>query len=172
MEDTTETEATTTDPVTTTRIILVITRGDTTGAIIAEADTAEVGTTTGTTEATRRGVGAMTIISVGAEREEAGEEAATGRSTGETGAEATTEEEGAGTPGTATGITGTRVTVTGRILDTTKRTQGPATLLLMMNPDMVRMKTPETEAARVRTSHGRRERLGLMTWSLVIRIEG
>ena len=166
MEVTIETEDTTTGVVTATRIIQVITREATAEMTRAEAVTTEVVTAIGTTEATRRGVGAMTITRDGAVREEA---AATERSAGEIGEEeVTTEGTGGEIPETATGITETRDIVTERIRDTTKRTLGQAILLLKMNQDMARMRTPETEAARVRTIPGRREKLDLMTWSLVI----
>ena len=165
MEVTIETEDTTTGVVTATRIIQAITREATAEMTRAEAVTTEVATAIGTTEATRRGVGAMTITSDGAVREE---EAATERSAGETEEEAIIGGTGGETPETATGITETRDIVTERIQDTTKRTLGQAILLLKMNQDMARMRTPETEAARVRTIPGRREKLDLMTWSLVI----
>ena len=165
MEVTIETEDTMTGVVTATRIIPAITREATAEMTRAEAVTTEVATAAGTIEATRRGAGAMTITRDGAVREEA---AATERSAGETGEEAIIGGTGGETPETATGITEMRDIVTERIQDTTKRTLGQAILLLKMNQDMARMRTPETEAARVRTIPGRREKLGLMTWSLVI----
>ena len=165
MEDTAETGVTATGVVITIRTIKTTTREVTTDMSRARVKevTTEVDITAETSEVTRRGAGVMRVTRDGEGTEE-GVGATTERITGET-EEITTGEVGGETPETATEIMGMRSIVTEKIRDTTRRTPGPATRLRS------RMRTPETQAARVIMSPGRRGRLGLRTWSLVISIE-
>ena len=166
MEDIAETGDTATGVATTIRTIKTTTREVTTDMSRARAKevTTEVDITAETVEVTRRGAGVMRVTRDGEGTEE-GVGATTERITGETEEKVTTGEVGGETPETATEIMGMRNIVTEKIRDTTRRTPGPAIRLLS------RMRTPETQAARVIMSPGRRGRLGLRTWSLVISIE-